>query len=247
MKATCKALITAAILVCGMAAYSHAQSADEILGKIDEITYAPKDQVSTTTITLIDKNGNQSMRKAEMKQKGRNMRFTRFTSPASQAGIAFLSLPDDVMYIYLPAFGRERRIASHVKNQSFAGTDFTYEDMEAVPYSEKFDPTLKETTEEYFVLELVPKPGVRSDYSRLVMQVDRDLFLPVHIDYYNRGNQMVKQMDVEYEKIQGYRAQKRIRMKDLEKEHITIMEVEEISFDNNLDDSEFSVRKLRQQ
>jgi hypothetical protein len=57
-------------------------------------------------------------------------------SPASEAGIAFLSLPDDLMYLYMPAFGRERRIASHVKNQSFAGTDFSYEDMEAREYAQ---------------------------------------------------------------------------------------------------------------
>jgi len=247
MKTTGKILIMAVILSGMTTAYHQAQTAEDILRKTDEIIYAPKDQVSTITITLIDKNGNKSVRKAEIRHKERNKRFTRFTAPASQAGIAFLSLPDDVMYIYLPAFGRERRIASHVKNQSFAGTDFTYEDMEAVPYSEKFDPTLKETTDEYFILELVPKPGIRSDYSRLVMQVDRNLFLPVHIDYYNRGNQKVKEMEVEYEQVQGYRAQKRITMKDLGKEHTTIMEVEKISFDNNLDDSEFSLRKLRQQ
>jgi len=59
----------------------------------------------------------------------------RFTAPASQAGIAFLSLPNDVMYMYLPAFGKERRIASSAKNQNFAGTDFSYDDMESVPFS----------------------------------------------------------------------------------------------------------------
>ncbi len=224
-----------------------AQTAAEVLQKVDEVTFAPKDQVARTTITLVDKNGNESVRQAEMKQKGRNMRMTRFTAPASQAGIAFLSLPGDVMYIYLPAFGRERRIASHVKNQSFAGTDFSYEDMEAVPYSEKFDPLLKESTDSHFVLELTPKPDVRSEYSRLEMHVNRRNFCVDHVLFYDRGNRLMKEMTAECGKVDGYWTQSRIVMKDLLKDHTTRMEMEQVSFDNNLDDSEFTIRKLKQQ
>jgi len=32
------------------------------------------------------------------------------------------------MWLYLPAIGRERRIASHMTGDSFMGTDFTYEE-----------------------------------------------------------------------------------------------------------------------
>ena len=79
-------------------------------------------------------------REMSMLQKGSEKRFVKFLSPTAQAGIAFLSLPDDVMYIYLPALKKVRRIASHVKNTKFAGTDFTYEDMEAARYSDKYIP-----------------------------------------------------------------------------------------------------------
>jgi len=245
MKKNFKILAFLALLPVTCTTGAFAQDAGEILRTADEITYAPKDQEATTIITLTDKNGNKSVRKAEMKQKGKNLRLTRFTEPASQAGISFLSLPDDVMYIYLPAFGRERRIASHVKNQSFAGTDFSYEDMEAVPYSDKFDPLLLETTADRFILELTPKPGIRSDYGKLVMQIDRNLSLPVGIEFYNRGNQLAKRMDIEYEEVQGYLTQKRITMNDLNRNHSTVMEIEKIRFDNDLIDSEFTIRELK--
>jgi outer membrane lipoprotein-sorting protein len=223
-----------------------AQDAAEILKKMDEISYAPRDQVSRTTITLVDKNGTESIRKADMKQKGRNMRLTRFMEPASQKGIAFLSLPDDVMYIYLPAFGTERRIASHVKNQSFAGTDFTYEDMEAVPYSEKFDPVLLEDRDAQWIMQLTPKPGLQSDYSKIILIVNKSNYCSEQVEFFNRGGIKTKVLTSKAEKINGYWTNRRLEMNSLLKGHKTIIYMDEVLFDQNLSDDEFSVRKLKQ-
>jgi hypothetical protein len=100
--------------------YAFAQlTADEILKKVDEVSYAPKDQFFKAKVTLIDKNGKESHRVALMYQKGTNKRFVKFTDPADIRGIGFLSLPGDVNYVYLPAFKKSRRIASHIKNQKF--------------------------------------------------------------------------------------------------------------------------------
>ncbi|MCD4678217.1 MAG: outer membrane lipoprotein-sorting protein, partial [Desulfobacula sp.] len=123
------------ILACGFLMLTgtintvNSQDANEILQNVDKVLYSARDQQNTVTIILIDKDGDESISGADVIQKGNDMRLFRFTSPASQAGIAFLSLANDVMYIYMPAFGKERRIASHVKNQKFAGTDFSYDDM----------------------------------------------------------------------------------------------------------------------
>jgi len=150
-----------------------AQNALEILKKSDDVVYAPKDQHSVNKIIVTDKNGNEKEMIAEFLQKGRDKRLVRFTAPASQAGIAFLSLPQDVMYLYLPAYKKERRIASHVKNQAFAGTDFSYNDMEAKPLNEKYDPRLLSQTADSFVLELLPKAGITSEHSKIVLTISK--------------------------------------------------------------------------
>ncbi|NIM57731.1 MAG: outer membrane lipoprotein-sorting protein, partial [Candidatus Aminicenantes bacterium] len=80
-------------------------------------------------MVLIDKNGKEKDRDAVMLQKGSEKRMIKFLSPADQKGIAFLDLPNDMMYLYLPAFKKVRRIAAHIKNQKFAGTDMTYDDL----------------------------------------------------------------------------------------------------------------------
>jgi outer membrane lipoprotein-sorting protein len=85
---------------------ANAQDASTILKKMDDVMYSPKDMTGTTKIVLIDKNGQESTREANVIQKGNDKRIFRFTAPSSQAGIAVLSLPDDVMYLYMPAFGK---------------------------------------------------------------------------------------------------------------------------------------------
>ena len=234
------------VIMTGTINYVHAQDANEILQKLDEVLYSAKDQQNKVTIILIDKNGEESKREANVIQKGNDMRLFRFTSPASQAGIAFLSLPKEVMYIYMPAFGKERRIASHVKNQKFAGTDFSYDDMEAKLFSSKYDPELIDQNTGTYTLKLVPKPGLKTDYSKLVIKINNKDFYPVTAEYFDKGGNKMKEATYQYEKVGNYWSAKEILMKDLKKNHATKMIVSDVLFDQGLSDDEFTVRKLKQ-
>lgn len=237
-------IVSAAVLLIGFNA--NAQDANEILQNVDKVLYSAKDQQNKVTIILIDKSGSESKREADVMQKGNDMRLFRFTSPASQAGIAFLSLPEDVMYIYMPAFGKERRIASHVKNQKFAGTDFSYDDMEAKLLSSKYDPELIDQDNETYTLKLVPKPGLKTDYSKQVMKINKQDFYPVTAEYFDKGGNKVKEATYQYEKVGNYWSAKEILMKDIKRNHATKMIVSGVIFDQGLSDDEFTVRKLKQ-
>lgn len=64
-----------------------------------------------------------------------NLKYSlmRFTAPADVRGTAFLSIqsPDSGSeeWLYLPALGRERRMASNERAGRFMGSDFTVEDI----------------------------------------------------------------------------------------------------------------------
>jgi outer membrane lipoprotein-sorting protein len=237
-------LVSALFLIAGFNANS--QDANEILQNVDKVLYSAKDQQNTVTIILIDKDGDESTSGAEVIQKGNDMRLFRFTSPASQAGIAFLSLANDVMYIYMPAFGKERRIASHVKNQKFAGTDFSYDDMEAKLFTLKFDPELIAQDDETYTLKLIPKPGLKTDYSKQVMIINKQNFYPEFTEYYDKGNKKSKEATYQFEKIGDYWNPKEIMMKDVKRNHATKMITSDVVYDQDLSDDEFTVRKLKQ-
>ena len=220
-------------------------TAVQILDKADDVINAPQDQDLKIKLILINKKGNEKIREMSMLQKGSDKRVVKFLSPADQKGIAFLSLPDDVMYIYMPAFKKVRRIASHVKNTKFAGTDFTYEDMEAVRYSDKYIPEFIEKKDNHFLLQLTPKEGIKTDYSKLIMWFRVDNFYITKIDHYNRGDKLFKIMTRNnIEEINGYWIAKESEMQDLKSKHTTKMIIEEVKLDSKISDDKFTKRNL---
>lgn len=241
------------------------RTADEILEKVDNLLNAPRDQDLSIKLILTDKDGRERIRTMRMLQKGSDKRMIRFLSPADQRGIAFLSLPDDVMHLYLPAFKKTRRIASHVKNRRFAGTDFTYEDLEAKRYSEKYVPKLLgtktreclilekdgEKTEwvakeiDHYLLQLNPREDVRTDYSKLIAWIRTDNFYPTKIEFYDKGNELYKVLIAEkIKKVDGYWVAMETTMENLEREHKTTMIIEEVKFDSGLSKDKFTKRYL---
>ena len=236
-------IVSVVMLLIGFNA--NAQDANTILTKMDDVMYSPKDMTGKTKIVLIDKAGKEKIREANIIQQGNDKRIFRFTAPSSQAGIAVLSLPNDVMYLYMPAFGKERRISSSVKSQSFAGTDFSYDDMEAKPYSEKYTPKQISTEEEGYILELSPK-SPKSSYSKLVVKIHKTNYYPLTMDYYNKGGKKIKESTYKFVKIGKYWNSQEMYMKDLKKNHSTKMIMSDVEYDQGLSDDEFTVRKLKQ-
>ena len=236
-------LVSALFLLISLNA--NAQDANTILKKMDDVMYAPKDMSATTKIVLVDKAGKEKVREATMIQKGTDKRLFRFTAPASKEGIATLSLPNDVMYLFLPSFGKERRISSSVKSQKFAGTDFAYDDMEAKPYSEKYIPKLIKTEADAYVLELTPK-SKKSAYSKLIVNVHKTDYYPTYMEYYGKGNHKIKEATYQFEKIGEYWNAKEIKMTDLKKKHVTKMIMSDVKYDQGLTEDDFTVRKLKQ-
>ena len=225
---------------------AYSKNAQSILAKADAVINAPNDMHQFSKMILIDKNGNKKVRKSEMYQKGDEMRLVRFLSPADQKGIGFLSLPNDVMYLYLPAFHKIRRIASHVKNENFAGTDFSYDDMSSFKYAEEYNAKLLETKDDVYVLELTPKPGIEKDYSKLIMEIRKDNFYPVKINHYDKAGNLWKVLErKKIEKKGNYWISMEMEMKDLKKNHSTKMITDKIEFDTGLSDKVFSKRNLK--
>ncbi|NOX46416.1 MAG: outer membrane lipoprotein-sorting protein [Chlorobi bacterium] len=223
-----------------------AQDASTLLHNMDNLMSAPKDKQATVKITLTNSSGKVKVREAMMKQKGKDKKLYRYTKPESQAGIATLSLPDNVMWLYLPAIGRPTKISLLSKSQAFTGTDFSYEDMESKPYSERYTPTLLESDKpDMYVLELVPI-SKKSKYAKIVLTLDKTNFYPLKMDFYNSRGDKFKEATYKYAKQGDYWYAKELLMTDLKKEHSTAIEMTDVKFDQGLPDDEFTVEYLKQ-
>lgn len=228
------------------AAPSLAEDGAAVLKKVDKVENAMKDTVIEMKMTLVDKSGDTKERKAKVMQKGETKRIFKFLTPADIKGVGVLVLENDVIYFYMPAFGKTRRIASSAKNDTFMGTDFTFDDMGSLKYSDDYDVEKMETEEKRYILTLKPKPGKKKEYSSLKMYVNKSNFVFTRLEYYSKGEKLKKVLKKSKIKKKGkYWMAYKMVMKDVKKKHKTIMEIESAKFDTGLEDDKFSQRELK--
>ncbi|RKY98309.1 MAG: hypothetical protein DRQ03_02750 [Candidatus Hydrothermota bacterium] len=217
----------------------------QILAKVDSVSNAPLDRKAEIRMILVDRNGKTRERLGISYEKKGNKRLIKFLKPAADRGIGFLSLPGDVMYVYFPAFKKVRRIASHVKNTTFAGTDFTYEELSTFSYSEDYDPALLEERDTVYVLKLLPKSGIKKEYSYLIMWVDKDKFVPRKVEFFDKAGNLWKILVLrKITRKKNYWIPLELEMKDLKKQHVTRMVIENLEVDTGLPDKFFTKRYL---
>lgn len=236
--------ITISLLIILSGSSSIAQDAYLLLQQMDEVMQAPKDKQGNVKIILSNlKSGKIKEREAIMKQKGKDMRLYQYTKPESQAGIATLSLPDGVMWMYMPAFGKPKKISLLSKSQAFTGTDFSYEDMESKSYTERYIASFIKEEDLSYALELVPK-SEKSKYSKIIVHVHITDKYPMLMEFFDKGNNKFKEATYKYKHSGKYWYAEEVVMTDLKKEHSTTIELKDVIFDQGLSDEEFTVESL---
>ncbi len=140
---TALVLLTTVLLALGMgtAVWGGAAGAQELSGReIMDRTRALdliRDISMDMEMTITNHRGQERVRALTStslrEDDGTEYSLIRFTAPADVRGTGFLSIQDpsgsDENWIYLPALGRERRMASDERGGSFMGSDFTVEDI----------------------------------------------------------------------------------------------------------------------
>jgi outer membrane lipoprotein-sorting protein len=228
---------------------ANALTGDEVLAQVDAVLSAPTDGTSTGTMILVDKNGKTKERRLQLwtryfKDKD-DWSLTKFVSPAEVRDLGFLSLADDKMYLYLPAFDRVRRIASHARKESFAGSDLSNDDLSTGRYVDHFSAEITKETDQEYVLELTRKPGSNRIYPRSIIWVNKENFTIPKMEMFDKGDKLWKTFEGQYEQIQGYWTMTNVTMTDVRKKHKTVMKMEDIQFDVGLDDKTFTQRYLK--
>lgn len=182
----------------------------------------------------------------------------RFLFPNDIKGTGFLVLEhpggDDERFLYLPALGRVRRIAGEEKQDSFVGSDFTYEDIggrELGDYTYSLagsaqwtDPAGKKWPA--WKLESKSKDA-NATYPRVVSTVLEDIFVVVAADNFNRRDEIAKNFEVrKLEEITGIWTVLEMVMQDRRDRTRTELSVTTAQYNVGLKESDFSRRTLEQ-
>jgi len=162
------------------------------------------DSVAEATMSLRDAAGTTTTRRFRMLTLEQTADGDRtlvvFNQPADLAGTAVLTwshaLAADDQWLYLPALKRTKRIASKNKAAAFIGSEYAFEDLSAWEVKKFGYRLLREETLEgadCFVVENTPAYE-DSGYSRQVEWVDKRMYQPRRIDYYDREGALLKSM-----------------------------------------------------
>ncbi len=239
------------ILIALISVPSWAMTADEILDEVEARTTKFETQKSVAKMTLIDSKGKEEAREMVMysKDEGEDVVsiIVRFLNPADVKGVTLLSIKGgESMYLYMPAFKKVRRIASSEKNEKFMGTDFTYDELGGSYSREDYNSTLIEETEEIYKLELIPQDP-ESNYSKLLMEVDKEKFYFRKIEFYDKDANLWKTLEIPEieEEEDGSITVKKINLTDLKENHKTTIEMGSIEKNIPLPDNFFSVRTVQ--
>jgi len=221
-----------------------AQNAGEILHKMDLQAATIKDKTADVVMEMINnKTGKVKTRKAILKQKMPYKTLFRFTYPPSQAGIGTLSLPGNIVYLYLPAFGKPKKISNLANSGAFSQSDFSTEDMGPRNWVKNYTATLLNTNDTSYVLNLVPKSKDK-EYSKLVVSVNKKHFYPQKVVYYNLQGNIMKEANYQYEKIGRLWSAKVASMISFSRAHTTRVISTHVKLNQGLKDSDFTVEQL---
>ncbi len=195
-------------LVLLLPGWTVAQTAEEkglaIAMEADRRDQGWQDQATRSKMILRNRRGDEVVRQMhgkalEVKGDG-DKTLIVFDSPRDVKGTAFLSYthslkPDD-QWLYLPALKRVKRISSSNKSGPFMGSEFSYEDIssqEVAKYKYRYLRDEVYNGRAVFVMERYPQYK-KSGYSKQVVWIDKEMYLPLKIDYYDRKKRLLKTM-----------------------------------------------------
>lgn len=230
-----------------------AQTGLEIAGKVYHRS-APENGESDMTMTLINAKGKERQRFLHQyfKDYGEVEKSTMFfKSPADVRNTSFMNYSydddrDDDQWLYLPALKKVKRISGGSKDDYFMGSDFTYEDMEKRNPNKDNHKLLRTETlegETCYVVESTPKE--EGQYSKRVAWVIKDKWIPLKIEFYDEDEELLKILSItKYEEIQGYWIIITQVMKNVQREHRTVIELTNIKIDTGIGDAYFTQRAM---
>jgi hypothetical protein len=243
-----------AVLLLTPAVPAQELTGEQIIDKVNDL-FNPTTSHGKSKMTIITTSGSKrtfTMESWSMNAGEKNL--VRYLEPRRVKGQATLMLnhADDI-WMFFPRTQRVRKLATHAKKQKMQGSDFSYEDMGSgdafiTDYTpRRLDDGRMEGTDCYQI-ELTRKPDSDMSYPKMILWIVKENFVPIVIDYFNeddttRVEKRLTQSDIRI--IDGIPTAMKAVMHNLDDNATTEMEMIEIEYNVDLDDSMFTERNLK--
>jgi len=220
-------------------------------------------QTSDMEMILIDKQGNQRVRKITTFSKDKGIdtyRLMFFRHPADLKNTAFLTWDyddpdrDDDQWLYLPALHKTKRIASSDKSGSFMGSDLSYADItdrNLEEYDFIFKKELDVNGIKAWLIESIPRSKKvikETGYTKSLLIVRQDNYFVIRAVHWVKDGGYLKYVDVKtLVRIEGVWVATEMHVtkkKGKQLVHKTILKLSNVKFKQDLEFDLFTVRRI---
>ena len=96
------------------------------------------------------------------------------------------------MYVYLPAYKRVRRVAGHVRNQGFMGSDFMFDDMTIGSWTHQYRARLIKQDAKFWYIHLRPRRGRKPLWPQMKMKIFKQFKMAEWIKFISRSGRVLR-------------------------------------------------------
>lgn len=198
MRPTIVLAVASLLAVAASSDPSFAQlSADVILQRLEEPKRRPGFESARVEMRLLE--GEKEVRRRELTilsstdEDGWTSAVVEFTHPPDIRGLRLLTIGSesgDDQRIYLPALRRIQRISGASRDDRFAGSDLSFEDLRT-RRREDYQSRVVDSTDTSWIVELIPDDS-GSPYGRIVSEIDKEMSAIVGARYFDRKDRLKK-------------------------------------------------------
>ncbi len=219
----------------------------EILAKVDAVATQAVDFTARIELSIVDTAGESVTRTVSVWQKGVDKRMVKILAPPRLRGVGILSQGEGVLHLYLPAFGKVRRIAGQARGKSFFDSDFTQDDMTRTRYGDRFQAVLMEEDETYWTLRLDPVNSDDEPYHHTIVQARKADYMVASVEFFREddGPAQRRLTATDFRVHGGLLLAHTVVAESLDKKTRSTATLSGVQVDTGLEDAFFTTRHLK--
>ena len=239
--------LTLLLLLC--ASFLYAQDAREIVRKAHELMQG-QSNYSEITMTVHRPKWDRTI-SFKSWMKGNDYALIYITAPAKEKGQVFLKRETE-MWNWVPAIDRTIKIPPSMMMQSWMGSDLTNDDLVnessiVNDYSHKI--LGSETLQGYdcYKIELIPDENAPVVWGKIISWISKSEYYTLKNEYYDEdGNLVNVERLSQIKSFNDRNIPTKFEIEPVNKaDHVTVMEILNIRFNEKMDDSFFSIQNMK--
>lgn len=251
-------LLAAGVGLFPLLAEAQAPDARDLALRAYEAAYFPGEDVQwETRLEITDRRDRVRIRELEVLRKNTGAHeqkyYVYFHEPAAVRRTVFLvwtrGVEDDDRWLYLPATDLTQRITGRQKRNSFAGSDFTYEDVTGRhPDQDELVLLGEEELDgrRVWTIRGEPRDPGLVEFGHYRIFIDRETHLPLKGEFYTPAGELHRILTIdEWEEIDGHVTPTRQRAVDHQSGSVSVATMSRIRYDQGLPEHIFEQRFLQ--